>query len=280
LLHRSHWGSVALLFALGSLACSSDDSTAQTTTGTTTSGTGQGGSGGSSGPSTTTTTSASGGSGGSSTGNSGSGGTPGAGGSTGGNAGSAGSAGSNGGAGASSKDGGAGSAGAPNDGGSRDGTGMSDVASGFALTSSAFMEGGMFPTANTCTGGSLSPALSWTPGPAARMSYAIVLTDKTNMLRHWVLWDIPPGTMSLSANLAKTATLTMPAGAKQVSIATNGYAGPCPPAGTMHTYEFALYAIDVAMLPGVTTTSMPMAVEAAVLAHQLAKTTLTGQGMQ
>ena len=112
------------------------------------------------------------------------------------------------------------------------------------------------------------------------MSYAIVLTDKANMLRHWVLWDIPPDTMSLPANLAKTPTLTMPAGAKQVSIQNNGYAGPCPPAGTMHTYEFALYAIDVAMLPGVTTNSMPMAVETAVLAHQIGKTTLTAQGMR
>ncbi len=156
---------------------------------------------------------------------------------------------------------------------------MSDATGGFALTSSAIMEGGMFPTANTCTGNSMSPPLAWTAGPAARMSYAIVLTDKSNMLRHWVLWDIPPDTMSLPANLARTAMLAMPAGAKQVSIGT-GYAGPCPPQGTMHTYEFALYAIDVAPLPGVTTNSMPMAVETAVLAHQLAKTTLTAQGMR
>jgi Raf kinase inhibitor-like YbhB/YbcL family protein len=112
------------------------------------------------------------------------------------------------------------------------------------------------------------------------MSYAIVLTDKSNSLRHWVLWDVPPSTTSLPANLAKTSTLAMPAGAKQVSISNPGYAGPCPPAGTPHTYEFALYAIDMAMLPGVTTTSTPMAVETAVLAHQLAKTTLTAQGMR
>lgn len=138
----------------------------------------------------------------------------------------------------------------------------------------------MFPTANTCTGGSISPALAWTPGPAATKSYAIVLTDKGNNLRHWALWDMPPDTMSLPANLAKTRMLTMPAGAKQVSINMGGYAGPCPPAGVTHTYEFALYAIDVATLPNVTTNSMPMAVETVVLAHQIGKTTLTGQGMR
>jgi Raf kinase inhibitor-like YbhB/YbcL family protein len=157
---------------------------------------------------------------------------------------------------------------------------MSDAASGFSLTSSAITEGGMFPTANTCTGNSVSPPFAWTAGPAGAMSYAIVLTDKSNMLRHWVLWDMPPDTMALPANLPKTATLTMPNGAKQVSIQGGGYAGPCPPAGTTHTYEFALYAVDVATLPGVTTTSMPMAVETAVVAHQLAKATLTAQGMR
>jgi Raf kinase inhibitor-like YbhB/YbcL family protein len=111
------------------------------------------------------------------------------------------------------------------------------------------------------------------------MSYAIVFTDKSNNLRHWALWDIPPNTMSLPANLAKTPMLAMPAGAKQVSIQGGGYAGPCPPAGTVHTYEFALYAIDVAMLP-VGTNPTPMAVETAVLAHQIGKATLTGQGMR
>ncbi len=126
----------------------------------------------------------------------------------------------------------------------------------------------------------MSPPLAWTPGPAATKSYAIVLTDKGNSLRHWALWDIPPDTMSLPANLPQTHMLTMPAGAKQVSIGGGGYAGPCPPAGVTHTYEFALYAIDVAMLPTVTTNSMPMAVETAVLAHQIGKTTLTGQGMR
>jgi Raf kinase inhibitor-like YbhB/YbcL family protein len=263
----------APLFAIAWLACSSDDTSNPTTTG-------QAGAGGNAGSTTTNMTSSGGaGAGGSSGGSAGSGGSA-----TGGSAGSGGSAGiggsaGSGGASGGSTGGGAGSGGAPADGGPRDSS-SSDATSAFTITSPAFMEGGNFPTSATCTGGSMSPALNWTTGPAARMSYAIVLTDKSNMLRHWVIWDIPADTMSLPANLAKTATLTMPAGAKQVSIQGNGYAGPCPPAGTMHTYEFALYAVDVAMLPGVTTNSMPMAVETAILNHDLAKATLTGQGMR
>src|SRR5439155_18883040 len=177
--------------------------------------------------------------------------------------------GSTGSGGGSSKDGGAGSRGSSTDAGPRD-SGGTDATSAFTLTSSTITEGGMFPTSATCTGGSVSPPLAWTAGPS-HMSYAIVLTDKNNMLRHWVLWDIPADTMSLPMDLAKTPTLTMPAGAKQVSIGGGGYAGPCPPVGQPHMYEFAVYALDVATLPGVTTTSMPMAVETAVLAHQRAK---------
>src|SRR5262249_43796138 len=151
-----------------------------------------------------------------------------------------------------STDGGAGSGGASGDGGPRD-SGGSDATSAFKLTSMAFMEGGNFPAANTCTGGSTSPSFEWTPGPAATMSYAIVLPDKSNVLPHGAIGDTPPATMSLPANLPKTATLTMPAGAKQNAFqGGNGYQGPCPPTGT-HTYEFALYAVDVGTLPGVTT---------------------------
>jgi Raf kinase inhibitor-like YbhB/YbcL family protein len=116
------------------------------------------------------------------------------------------------------------------------------------------------------------------------MSYAIVLTDKSiNDFRHWVLWDIPAATMSLPPDLPRTATLMIPMSAKQVSIAMDGghgYAGPCPPSG-IHTYEFALYAVDVATLPGVTTNSPPAAVVTALSGmHQLARTTLTAQGMK
>lgn len=260
LISHSYARAFALLSAVVSFACSSDDSstTASTSTGTQATTTGQGGSGGSSGSSMTSTTS-SGGAG--STGDAGAGGTA-----TGGSGGSAGAGGSTG--------GGSGSGGATGDGGPREG-GMSDVTSAFNLTSPAFTQGQTIPAENTCAGANTSPELDWAAGPAATQSYAIIFTDKDNNLRHWAIWDIPAATTSLPANLPKTSTLTMPAGAKQKSYNGTGYAGPCPGA-TEHTYEFALYAVNVATLPGVTTNSMPMAVETAVLARQIAKATLSG----
>jgi Raf kinase inhibitor-like YbhB/YbcL family protein len=153
--------------------------------------------------------------------------------------------------------------------------GRPDAASGFTLTSSAFTEGGMIPTVSTCAGANTSPPLSWTPGPAATQSYAIIFTDRNNSLIHWILWDIPAATMSLPADLPKTSTLPSLGGAKQVAFTGTGYAGPCP-GGSVHTYEFALYAVDVAPLPGVTTSSTRPTLSAAILSHQLAKAILTG----
>ena len=120
----------------------------------------------------------------------------------------------------------------------------------------------------------MSPPLTWTAGPTGTMAYAITLTDLNNGYIHWILWDLPASTMSLPANLAKTATLTDPAGAKQVALQNNGYFGPCPN-GTQHTYQFQVYAIDVATIPGVTTQSTAnnrTAVLDAVMSHKVSPT--------
>lgn len=133
----------------------------------------------------------------------------------------------------------------------------------------------MFAAANTCAGADTSPELTWTAGPAAAMAYAVVLTDKTNGYIHWVLWNIPVATRTLPAGLAETATLTMPAGARQVALSGNGYFGPCP-SGTNHTYEFAVHAIDVEMLPGLSASPTTMQALTAVTAHSLGRALLTG----
>jgi len=147
----------------------------------------------------------------------------------------------------------------------------------FDLTSSALVEGGQFDVANTCAGANTSPPLTWTAGPAGTMSYAVVLTDKSNDLVHWVIYDIPSTTLSLPADVQKVYQPSNVAGAKQAlsyNAGVRGYLGPCPP--MEHTYEFAVYALDVSALPGVTmSTTRPQAVTI-IQAHDLAVTTLTG----
>ena len=148
---------------------------------------------------------------------------------------------------------------------------------GITLTSTALTEGGMFAAANTCAGAQDSLPLQWTAGPTGTMSYAVVLTDMTNNLVHYAIWDIPAATMSLPAALVKQAMPPSPAGAKQVSFqnATKGYYGPCP-GGSTHTYRFVVYALDVATLPTVTTTSTPAQVVTQIQMHDLATGSLSG----
>ena len=136
----------------------------------------------------------------------------------------------------------------------------------------------MFPAANTCAGATNdSLPLAWTAGPTGTLSYAVILTDMNNNLNHYAIWDIPPTTMSLPAALMKVYMPTAPAGAKQVSFMTavKGYYGPCP-SGATHTYQFVVYALDVATLPGVTMTSTPAQVRTQVLMHVLASGSLSG----
>ena len=158
--------------------------------------------------------------------------------------------------------------------------GGSDVASdasAFVLTSTAFTEGMTIPAAHTCAGTNVSPPLSWTPGPAGTLSYAVVLTDKTNNLVHSGIYDIPANVTSLPMNVEKVANPSVPAGSKQVQnySSVNGYAGPCPGA-TAHTYEFMLYAVDIATLPGIMTTQKGAALVTALQAHDITTTKLTG----
>lgn len=135
----------------------------------------------------------------------------------------------------------------------------------------------MFPAVNTCAGANTSPQLDWTAGPATALSYAMVLIDRgNNNLVHWVLWDIPPATRSLPAMLPTTAMLTDPAGARQVAFTGSGYQGPCP-SGNVHNYEFAIHAIDAAMLPGLSASPTTTQANNAVNMHSLGKALLTGQ---
>jgi Raf kinase inhibitor-like YbhB/YbcL family protein len=146
------------------------------------------------------------------------------------------------------------------------------------LTSPAFTDGMSFPVNNTCAGTNVSPELDRTAGPAGTMSYAIILTDMTINLVHWVIWDIPGSVRSLPEMLAADAMLANPAGARQASFngtTSHGFTGPCP-SGSLHTYQFQLHAVSAATLASLSTTSTTAAARTAILAASLGMATLTG----
>jgi Raf kinase inhibitor-like YbhB/YbcL family protein len=152
-----------------------------------------------------------------------------------------------------------------------------EASTALSLTSAAFAAGQAIPAAHTCNGTNDSPPLSWNALAAAK-SYAVVFTDLSNGLVHWVLWDVPAATTMLPAALPKTSTLGSLGGAKQLSYMSSvtGYAGPCPPAGAPHTYQFEVFALDEAPLSGVTATSTRAYVVAAIVTHTLGSAKLAG----
>lgn len=143
------------------------------------------------------------------------------------------------------------------------------------LTSPAFREGGSIPSEYTCEGADHSPELSWTPGPAGTVSYALIMDDPDaprGTWVHWVVWNIT-GT-KLAAAASQQADLGVGASQGTNSWGKTGWGGPCPPSGT-HRYVFKVYALDTTLsLPSSTTKD---ALLAAMQGHVLAQGELVGR---
>jgi Raf kinase inhibitor-like YbhB/YbcL family protein len=91
----------------------------------------------------------------------------------------------------------------------------------------------------TCDGRNISPPLSLSGIPEDAVALAIVMSDLDSpAFAHWTVANIEPATTYLSEG--ETPALAV--------VAINdegrtGYAGPCPPKGSSHTYQIALYAL-------------------------------------
>ena len=107
------------------------------------------------------------------------------------------------------------------------------------LTTEAFHDNGALPTLYTCDSENISPQLSWSNAPKKTQSFAIIFVDPTALKDKkylWIIFNIPPTITSLEQGIKQ-----LPQGAIQ---GKNTYTGPCPPKGSVHTYVFALYALD------------------------------------
>lgn len=147
----------------------------------------------------------------------------------------------------------------------------------FTLTSPSLTEGGVFDAAFTCNGANTSPQLVWSNPPAGTLGFAVELVDKTFPLIHWVIYDIPGSATGLPAGVEKVYAPTNVSGAHQTlgyNNTTRGYLGPCPP--DTHTYEFQVYALDVATLPGTSMSTTRMTADTAIKAHDLGSAILSG----
>ena len=142
----------------------------------------------------------------------------------------------------------------------------------FALTSTAFTEGGSIPRQFSCDGENASPDLTWADAPEGTEALALVVTDPdARDFVHWIAYDLtgtPSGGLPAGVSASPDAP---PQGTN--SFGKTGYGGPCPPSGT-HRYVFVLHALDT--LLGLSGAPRLDEVESAMAGHVLAQATLTG----
>src|ERR1700735_4847264 len=88
-----------------------------------------------------------------------------------------------------------------------------------------------------CTGGNISPALSWSGAPKETKSFALSVYDPDaptgSGFWHWVVFNIPPDITSLPKNAGNLKAGDAPKGAVQsrTDFGVPGYRGPRPPQG-------------------------------------------------
>ncbi len=107
-----------------------------------------------------------------------------------------------------------------------------------------------------CSGGNVSPELRWEKAPKDTKSFAVTVYDPDAPTGsgwwHWVIFNIPAKTTSLSSGAGKPDGGGAPQGSIQsmTDFGQSGYGGPCPPPGDKpHRYIFTVYALKVDQLP-------------------------------
>lgn len=92
----------------------------------------------------------------------------------------------------------------------------------------------------SCDGEAFSPSLAWASAPPETKAFGVVLTDRDRPeYIHWVITNIDPTVTTILEN-------TNPTGAyiAENSEKKRGYAAPCPPSGSTHSYNITLYALS------------------------------------
>ncbi len=128
------------------------------------------------------------------------------------------------------------------------------AAGSFKLESKALTEGGVMAAAQVykgfgCSGGNLSPDLSWSGVPEGTKYFAVTAFDPDAPTGsgwwHWLVVNIPASVTSLEIGAGSLAG-KLPSEALQTrtDFGQSGYGGACPPVGDPpHRYVFTVYAL-------------------------------------
>jgi len=161
---------------------------------------------------------------------------------------------------------------------------IAEAAGSFKLMSSDVADGKMMSmdqVANTfgCTGGNVSPELSWSGAPAGTKSFVVTAYDPDaptgSGFWHWVVFNIPASVTKLDGGVKPDA---LPTGTVQArsDYGSIGFGGACPPPGKPHRYIFTVFALKVDKLD-LDASATPAVVGFMTNANAIGKTTLTAK---
>lgn len=124
---------------------------------------------------------------------------------------------------------------------------MGFALSNMQLTSTAFGQGGAIPSKHSGEGEDVSPDLTWADAPEGTKAFAVICHDPdaplitsqgTYGFVHWVLYNIPSTTNSLSEGTSEHTS-------GKSGFGKQGYGGPMPPNGHgKHQYYFWILALS------------------------------------
>jgi Raf kinase inhibitor-like YbhB/YbcL family protein len=135
------------------------------------------------------------------------------------------------------------------------------VAGDFRLTSPTVKDKGTIGNEHVfngfgCSGNNTSPELRWEGAPKGTKGFAVTVYDPDAPTGsgwwHWVIFNLPADTTSLTAGAGKPEGEQAPQGSIQsmTDFGQPGYGGPCPPPGDKpHRYVFTVYALKVDHIP-------------------------------
>jgi len=107
----------------------------------------------------------------------------------------------------------------------------------FLELTAPWRDGAEVDARHSCDGPNLSPALSWASAPDDAVEIALTMEDlDAPGFTHWVAAGIDPTTVAISEGQT-------PLGAVEALNGNGdlGYTGPCPPAGSTHTYVLTVH---------------------------------------
>lgn len=148
--------------------------------------------------------------------------------------------------------------------------------------------GQMMPRDYSPDGRNVSPPLTWRNLPAGTRQIAVLCQDhgagNPPPWVHWIIYNIPAGARGLPEGIPFDRADPMPAGLETATQGNNNwglamYRGPAPPAGTVHDYDFTVFALDAELdLPsGLTRAGLLEAIEGHVLGQGSLVPTYTRQ---